>query len=125
MNSRGFRSQLDVFLGPKLNFNQSLSNVTIYAYTINLKSKTATSGYQLFPTFFAFSESAHQTEWENAQGAMKSRKTPKMGHPSILSNSGSFLKFFHEVVLLTIIYLKAVLDSLVNVDYCSQYGPNT
>ena len=79
MNSRGFRSQLDVFLGPKLNFNQSLSNVTIY---INLKSKVATSGYQLFPTFFAFSESAHQTEWENAQGAMKSRKKPKMGHPN-------------------------------------------
>ena len=88
MNSRGFRSQLDVFLGPKLNFNQSLSNVTIYAYTINLKSKTATSGYQLFPTFFAFSESAHQTEWENAQGAMKSRKTPKMGHPNTLNVRG-------------------------------------
>ena len=81
MNSRGFRSQLDVFLGPKLNFNQSLSNVTIYAYTINLKSKCATPKHQLFPTFFAFSESANQTEWENAQGAMKSRKSVKMGHP--------------------------------------------
>ena len=83
MNSRGFRSQLDVFLGPKLNFNQSLSNVTIYAYSINLKSKCATSKWQLFGDFFAFSESAHQTEWENAQGAMKSRKKPKMGHPKM------------------------------------------
>ena len=49
---------------------------------IQLKSKVGTSGYQLFPTFFAFSESAHQTEWENAQGAMKTRKEPKMGHPT-------------------------------------------
>ena len=69
-------------MGPKLKLNQSLSQVTIYAYTINLKSKCATSGYQLFPTFFAFSESANQTEWENAHGAMKTRKKPKMGHPS-------------------------------------------
>ena len=83
MNSRGFRSQLDVFLGPKLNLNQNLTWVTICAYTINLKSKCATPKFQLFPTFFAFSESAHQTEWENAQGAMKSRKIPKMGHPSV------------------------------------------
>ena len=81
MNSRGFRSQLDVFLGPKLNLNQNLTWVTICAYTINLKSKCATPKFQLFPTFFAFSESAHQTEWEYAQGAMKSRKKPKMGHP--------------------------------------------
>ena len=86
MNSRGFRSQLDVFLGPKLNLNQNLTWVTICAYTINLKSKCATPKYQLFPTFFAFSESAHQTEWENAQGAMKSRQKPKMGHPNYHPN---------------------------------------
>ena len=82
MNSRGFRSQLDVFMGPKLKLNQSLSQVTIYAYTINLKSKCATPKYQLFPTFLAFSESANQTEWENAQGAMKIRNSVKMGHPT-------------------------------------------
>ena len=85
MNSRGFRSQLDVFLGPKLNLNQVLSYATIYAYTVNLKSKCATPKYQRFPTFFAFSEPANQTEWENAQGAMKSRKSVKMGHPSLPS----------------------------------------
>ena len=56
---------------------------SIYAYTIKLKSKVGTSGYQLFPTFFAFSESANQTEWEKAQGAMKSRKSVKMGHPTL------------------------------------------
>ena len=82
MNSRGFRSQLDVFWEPKLNLNQSLTWVTICAYTINLKSKCATSEYQLFTTFLAFSESANQTERENAHGAMKSRKSVKMGHPN-------------------------------------------
>ena len=55
---------------------------TICTYTVNLKSKCATPKYQLFPTFFAFSESANQTEWENAIEAMKSRKSVKMGHPN-------------------------------------------
>ena len=82
MNSRGFRSQLDVFLGPKLNLNQNLTWATICAYTINLKSKCATPKFQLFPTFFAFSESANQTEWENALGAMKCSKSVKVGHPN-------------------------------------------
>ena len=34
----------------------------------------------------------------------------------IFNSSGSFSNSSHEVVLVTITYLKAVLDSLVNVD---------
>ena len=48
-----------------------LSKFTIYAYTVNAKSNLATPGCQFFPTFWAFSESVHQKEWENAQGDMK------------------------------------------------------
>ena len=50
-----------------------LSKFTIYAYTVNTKSNLGTPKCQFFPTFLVFSESVHQKEWENAQGAMKIR----------------------------------------------------
>ena len=67
-----------VFIGKQADYKTTATAVRQYACPIQPGSRPAKQIEslqvdQLFPTFLAFSESAHQNQWEKAQGALKIR----------------------------------------------------